>query len=262
VVDDAQVYEQLLHFMQDSIPGAREKLQLYQGKDLIFDHYGIEMEIANALSRKVWLPSGGYLVIDQTEALTSFDVNTGKFVGSLNAQDTILKTNMEAVDEIVHQLRIRNLGGIIIIDLIDMESFADQQRVNELLLEALKADKSRTNVLAINELGLVQMTRKRTRESLERVLSSECTHCNGWGRVLSRESTVYDMVRDIERYYLRTGFKDIRIRIRDDIQDMLLNEEKALYHSLLEKYDIELQLLPAALHSSLLKEAPYEVLNI
>jgi ribonuclease G len=106
------------------------------------------------------------------------------------------------------------------------------------------------------------MTRKRTRESLERVLSSECTHCNGWGRVLSRESTVYDMVRDIERYYLRTGFKDIRIRIRDDIQDMLLNEEKALYHSLLEKYDIELQLLPAALHSSHLKEAPYEVLNI
>jgi len=261
IVDDQQVYEQLQHFMQDSIPGADQKLGLYAGKDLIFDHYGLEIEIANALSRKVWLPSGGYLVIDQTEALTSFDVNTGKFVGSLNAQDTILKTNVEAIDEIVHQLRIRNLGGIIVIDFIDMESFADQQKVNERLLEALKADKSRTNVLAINELGLVQMTRKRTRESLERVLTSECAHCNGWGRTLSCESLVYDMMRDIERFYLRTGMKDIRIRIRDDVQEMLLNEEKTLYNSLVEKYGLELSFLATSMKSTMLHEPPYEVLG-
>ena len=261
VVDDPQVYEQLQHFMQDSVPGAREKLKLYNDKDLIFDYYGLEIEIANSLARKVWLHSGGYLVIDQTEALTSFDVNTGKFVGSLNAQDTILKTNLEAINEIVHQLRIRNLGGIIVIDFIDMESFADQQKVNENLLEALKADKSRTNVLAINELGLVQMTRKRTRESLERVVSSECPHCDGWGRTLSRESSVYEMVREIERYHLRTGAREIRIRLRDDIQELLLNEEKPLYNSLVEKYGLELQFTASSLESAMLKEPPYELIG-
>ncbi len=261
VVDDSQVYDQLQHFLQDSIPSACDKLKLYQGRDLIFDHFGLEMEIATALSRKVWLPSGGYLVIDQTEALTSFDVNTGKFVGSSNAQDTILKTNLEAIDEIVHQLRIRNLGGIIVLDFIDMETYADQQKVNEALLESLKADKSRTNVLAINELGLVQMTRKRTRESLERVMTGDCPHCDGWGRTQSRESLVYEMVRDVERFHLRTGQKEIRVRIRDDVQDMLLNEERPLYHDLQEKYAIELVFEPTTLNSSMIKEAAYEVLG-
>jgi len=261
VVDDSQVYDQLQHFLLDSIPSAHDKLKLYQGKDLIFDHYGLEMEIATALSRKVWLPSGGYLVIDQTEALTSFDVNTGKFVGSSNAQDTILKTNLEATEEVVHQLRIRNLGGIIVIDFIDMESFADQQKVNEALLEALKADKSRTNVLAINELGLVQMTRKRTRESLERVLTTDCSHCDGWGRTQSRESLVYEMVREVERFYLRTGQKEIRVKIRDDVQDMLLNEESPLFNVLQEKYAIKLIFESTLLSSAMLKEAPYEVLG-
>lgn len=261
VVDDAQVYAQLQHFLEDSIPTACEKLKLYQGRDLIFDHFGLEMEIATALSRKVWLPSGGYLVIDQTEALTSFDVNTGKYVGSINAQDTILKTNLEAIEEIVHQLRIRNLGGIIVLDFIDMESFADQQKVNEALQEALKADKSRTNVLAINELGLVQMTRKRTRESLERVLTVDCPHCDGWGRTQSPESLVYELVRDVERFHLRTGQREIRVKIRDDVQDMLLNEERPLFNVLQEKYAIVLTFEPTQLSSLMLKEAPYEVLG-
>ena len=261
VVDDPQVYDQLLHFLQDSIPAAPDKLKLYQGKDLIFDHYGLEMEIARALARKVWLASGGYLVIDQTEALTSFDVNTGKYVGSSNAQDTILKTNLEAIDEVVHQLRIRNLGGIIVIDFIDMESFADQRRVNEGLLEALKFDKSRTNVLAINELGLVQMTRKRTRESLERVVTVDCGHCQGWGRVHSRESLAYELVRDIERFYLRTGQHVIRVRIRDDVLDMLMHEERPLFNVLQEKYALELIFEKTHLQSLMLKDDPYEVIG-
>lgn len=261
VVDDEQIYNQLKHFLQDSIPGADEKLVLFQGNDLIFDHYGIELELAKAMSRKVWLPSGGYLVIDQTEALTSFDVNTGKFVGSVNAQDTILRTNLEAVDEIVYQLRVRNLGGIIVLDFIDMESYADQQKVNERLQEALKSDKSRTNVLAINELGLVQMTRKRTRESMERVLTTDCPHCNGWGRTLSGESMVYEMVREIERHYLRRGQKDIRIRLRDDVYEYLMNEEKPLYNSLVEKHQLNLQFEPTSLKAGMLEEAAYEVLG-
>jgi ribonuclease G len=161
----------------------------------------------------------------------------------------------------VHQLRIRNLGGIIVIDFIDMESYADQQKVNEALQEALKADKSRTNVLAINELGLVQMTRKRTRESLERVLTVDCAHCDGWGRTQSRESLVYEMVRDVERFHIRTGQKSIRVRVRDDVQDMLLNEERPLFNVLQEKYDIELIMEPTTLRSSMLKESPYEVLG-
>ncbi|RYZ51885.1 MAG: Rne/Rng family ribonuclease [Proteobacteria bacterium] len=261
VVDDEQVFNQLKHFLEDSIPGANEKLVHFQGNDLIFDHYGIEMELAKAMSRKVWLPSGGYLVIDQTEALTSFDVNTGKFVGSVNARDTILRTNLEALEEIVYQLRVRNLGGIIVLDFIDMESVEDQQRVNDRLLEALKADKSRTNVLAINELGLVQMTRKRTRESMERVLTVDCAHCNGWGRVLSGESLVYEMVREIERVYLKRKQKDIKIRLRDDIFEKLMNEEKPLYNSLVEKYQLNLQFEPASLKSEMLEESAYEVLG-
>ncbi|MBC7658608.1 MAG: Rne/Rng family ribonuclease [Chitinophagaceae bacterium] len=261
VVDDEQVYNQLKHFLQDSIPGANEKLVLFQGDDLIFDHFGIEMELAKAMSRKVWLPSGGYLVIDQTEALTSFDVNTGKFVGSVNAQDTILRTNLEALDEIVYQLRVRNLGGIIVLDFIDMERVEDQQKVNERLVETLKADKSRTNVLAINELGLVQMTRKRTRESMERVLTVDCAHCNGWGRTLSPESLVYELVREIERVYLRKKQKDIRIRLRDDVYEKLLNEEKPLFNSLVEKYQLQLQFELGSLKSQMLEEPPYEVLG-
>ncbi len=261
VVDDEQVYNQLKHFLEDSIPGANEKLVLFKGDDLIFDHYGIEMELAKAMSRKVWLPSGGYLVIDQTEALTSFDVNTGKFVGSMNARDTILRTNLEAVDEIVYQLRVRNLGGIIVLDFIDMEAYQDQTKVNERLLESLKSDKSRTNVLAINELGLVQMTRKRTRESMERVMTVDCKHCNGWGRTLSLESTVYEMVREIERVYLRRGLKDIRIRLRDDVYEAILNEEKPLYNYLIEKYAINLQFEPTSLKTAMLEEAAYEVLG-
>ncbi len=260
IVDDEQVYNQLKHFLH-SIPGADEKLVYFQGPDLIFDHYGLELELAKAMSRKVWLPSGGYLVIDQTEALTSFDVNTGKFVGSVNARDTILRTNLEAVEEIVYQLRVRNLGGIIVLDFIDMENLEDQARVNDRLTEALKADKSRTNVLAINELGLVQMTRKRTRESMERVLTNDCRHCNGWGRTLSAESLVMEMMREIERIYLKRKQKDIRIRLRDDVYEKLMNEERPLYNSLVEKYQLNLTFEPASLKVEMLDEAPYEVLG-
>ncbi|MFW7382016.1 MAG: Rne/Rng family ribonuclease [Oligoflexus sp.] len=259
VVDHAQAYSQLKHFLVGTIPGSDEKLQLYTEPEPIFDYYGIEIDIAKALSRKVWLPSGGYLVIDQTEALTSFDVNTGKFVGSVNAQETILRTNLEAADEIVHQLRLRNLGGIIIIDFIDMENVSHQEMVNQRLDEVLKADKSRTNVLAINELGLVQMTRKRTRESLERVLTVECPHCDGWGRVMSPETTVYEMVRDIERFALRTGLKQIRVRVRQDVLDRFLNEENQLYQELIEGYQLELAFDVIALTEDQLSEASYEV---
>jgi ribonuclease G len=259
IVDNEQVFRQLQHFLVGTIPGSDEKLKLHSAPTLIFDQYGIELDIAKALSKKVWLPSGGYLVIDQTEALTSFDVNTGKFVGSQNANETILRTNLEAADEVVKQLRLRNLGGIIIIDFIDMENLAHRERVNQKLEDALKSDKSRTHVLAINEFGLVQMTRKRTRESLERVLTSDCPHCSGWGRVLSQETLVYDLMRDIERYATITGKKHIHVKAREDLIDRIKNEEKQLYLELLDFYQLEVDFTSTSISIEQIKETPYEV---
>ena len=261
VVDDDQAYSQLKHFLCDSIPGAVEKLTLYEGRNPIFDEYGIEMDLAKALARKVWLPSGGYLVIDQTEALTSFDVNTGKYVGTKDVQDTIFATNLEAAVEIAHQLRIRNLGGIIVIDFIDMEKLEHRDLVCQRLGEMLKVDKARTNVLSINELGLVQMTRKRTAESLERVLTEECQYCSGRGRVLTFETQSYDLIRDIERYVLRTGGKHVRVKIRDDLKDWITENEALLLEAIVEKHGLSIDFESSGLKVDALWEAPYEVIS-
>ena len=259
VIDEAQAFSHLNHFLQGVIPGADGKLRLYEGMTPVFDYYSLEIDIAKALSRKVWLPSGGYLVADQTEALTAFDVNTGKYVGSHNARETILKTNLESATEIVHQLRVRNLGGIIIIDFIDMEFEEDRELVNTKLNDALKDDKSRTNVIAINELGLVQMTRKRTRESLERALTVDCHYCNGSGRSPSTESAVLDLARDIERYALRTKRKAIKVVTRKDIVDRFLNEEKQLYQTLLDRFDLDIKFEVEKVSVDRLVEALYDI---
>ncbi|MBF0443477.1 MAG: Rne/Rng family ribonuclease, partial [Oligoflexales bacterium] len=241
VVDDPAAYSQLKHFLTDTIPGSDGKLSLYKKPNPVFDEYGIEMDIAKALARKVWLPSGGYLVIDQTEALTSFDVNTGKNVGSSNVQSTILETNLEAAQEIVSQLRIRNLGGIIVIDFIDMENLEDRAKVNARMEEALKNDKARTNMLPMNDLCIIELTRKRTSESLERILTEICPYCDGRGRVHSMETIIYDLARDIERHVLRTGQKDIRLKVREDIKEWLINEENMLLEAIKEKHDITIR---------------------
>lgn len=263
IVDDAQAYSQLKHFLTDTIPGSSEKLSLYTKPNPIFDEYGIEMDIAKALARRVWLPSGGYLVVDQTEALTSFDVNTGKYVGGSgsNVQDTIVKTNLEAAFEIAAQLRIRNIGGIIVIDFIDMEREEDRVTVVQRLEEILKKDKARINMLPINELGVVEMTRKRTTESLERVMTEVCPFCDGRGRVHSIETQIYDLVRDIERHVLRTGNKKVKIRIREDIKEWFLNEESLLLESLKASLDLDITFEDTKLKMDALIEAPYEVLG-
>lgn len=260
IVDDPQAYKQLSHFLTDILPGnAAGRLNMYTEPTPIFDEYGIEMDIAVALAKKVWLPSGGYLVIDQTEALTSFDVNTGKFVGSVNARETILKTNLEAVDEIVHQLRVRNIGGIIVIDFIDMEHGEDRERVNLRLEEGLRADKARTNVLSINELGLVQMTRKRTSDSLERVMTELCSYCDGRGRIHSIQTETYNLVRDIERHVLRTHQKDLHVRVREDILNWFLNEERQLYQRLIDKHGLIVHFEKNGITPQALQEPSYEI---
>jgi ribonuclease G len=190
------------------------------------DHFRVEEKIAKALQRKVWLYSGGYITIERTEALTAVDVNTGRFVGRRNQEETVLKTNLEAAQEVVHQLRLRNIGGIIIIDFIDMEKETNRKRVYETLKEAIKKDKARTKILKISELGLVEMTRQRTRESLENVLLGACPYCEGRGRVKSPVTIAYEILRAIRRQKasLEDG-KRIVVRLHPDIANFLYDEE-------------------------------------
>ncbi len=219
------------------------------------------MDISKALSSRIDLPSGGYLIIDQTEALTSFDINTGKFVGQASAHDTILKTNLEAVRKIVSQLRIRNIGGIIVIDFIDMERLDDREKVYNELQEELKRDKARTNVLRISELGLVQMTRKRTSDSLERQLLEPCPYCSGRGRVRSIATEAFDFLREITRHTLQTGQKNIKVKVRDDLREWILREESELFEAQMQAFGLQIEFLPAILTAHALHEAAYEVMS-
>lgn len=217
-VDDAATYGRILGFVQSYMPRLRSRVAMHEGSEPIFDRFNIEPQIEQALERKVWLKSGGYLVFDQAEALTAIDVNTGRFVGKRNQDDTILKTNLEAADEVVKQLRLRNIGGIIIVDFIDMSREADRKRVSEVLASALKRDKARTSALKISELGLVQMTRKRTRESLEALLTDTCQRCHGRRVVKSVPTLAAEVLRGIHREATRHAPGDMMIvKLNPDI---------------------------------------------
>jgi ribonuclease G len=197
--DDPLTYSKIVQFVQTYTPRLRSRVSLHESTEPIFDHFQIEEQINRALQRKVWLKSGGYLVIDQAEALSAIDVNTGRFVGKRNQDETVLRTNLEAAEEVVKQLRLRNIGGIIIVDFIDMTRDVDRKKVSEVLTQALKRDKARSSVLKISELGLVEMTRKRTRESLEEMLTEPCPHCEGRRVVKSLPTLAAEVVRGIQR---------------------------------------------------------------
>jgi ribonuclease G len=261
IVDDKEVYKDLKAFLKANIPSASSKVLLYNKPNPLFDEHEIEFDIARALSSKVWLPSGGYLIIEQTEALTSLDVNTGKFVGKLSVQETILKTNLEAVPVIAAQLRLRNIGGIIVIDFIDMDSQADRDKVYTALEKALKNDKAKFNVLKINELGVVQMTRKRTSESLGRRLTEHCGHCDGRGHVRSVQTQVLDMIRDIDRICVKTKAKRLQIHIRKDLKDWLTNSEKTVFDEICKKNKVKVEFLRTNLRPEDLREPAYEILT-
>ncbi|MGL4755131.1 MAG: ribonuclease G [Aeromonadaceae bacterium] len=198
-VDSRLTFEQLKSFTEEFVPEMVDKLDYYSGDSPIFDLHDVENEIQRALERKVELKSGGYLIIDQTEAMTTIDINTGAFVGHRNLEETIFNTNIEATAAIARQLRLRNLGGIIIIDFIDMQSEDHRRRVLQSLEQALARDRAKTSVNGFSHLGLVEMTRKRTRESLEHILCSECPECKGRGRVKTVESVCYEILREILR---------------------------------------------------------------
>lgn len=226
VIDSKEEYERLMGFVKEFMPNLAGRVELYDGKDDIFDAHGIEIELARALDKKVWLRSGGYIIIDQMEALTAIDVNTGKYVGKRSSEDTILKTNLEAVKEVVYQLRLRNIGGIIVIDFIDMAKTANREKVYNELKEALKADKARTNILKVSELGIVEMTRKRVRESLAQLVCESCPYCEGNGIVKAKETIVMDIYNDLLRELQKREKKAV-LFVSPEIAEKL-SEEKAI----------------------------------
>lgn len=225
VIDSQPEYEQILQFIDTFMPKLKHLVHFYEGKEPLFDGYGIEVEVGRALGKKVWLKSGGYIVIEATEALTSIDVNTGRYVGKRNLEETILKTNLEAVKEIAYQLRLRNIGGLVVIDFIDMEKKSDREKVFNALKEALKRDKNKTNVLKMSELGLIEMTRKRTRENLTRLFREPCFYCEGEGWLKSKNSLCYQIFRQIEREAWEIPADNLTLQVHPEIAGLLLDEE-------------------------------------
>ncbi len=235
VIDDPDEYEHVLRFIGQFMPRLKGRVKLFKGPSQLFEHYGIEAEISRALGKKVWLKSGGYLLIDQSEALTAIDVNTGRYVGSKSLEETILKTNLEAVKEVAYQLRIRNVGGIIIIDLIDMESGENREKVYQALQESLGEDRARTNILKISDLGLVEMTRKRTHEDLVRYLTETCVNCEGRGYHKSRRTICFEIFREIEKEALGNT-KNIVVFANPDVTFKMMEDERKHVHKLEDRF--------------------------
>ncbi len=244
VLDSRDHYYRVLEFMETFMPSLKPHVELYEGDEPIFDYFGIEMELNKALGRKVWLKSGGYINIDFTEALIAIDVNTGRFVGKRNLQETILKTNLEASREIAYQLRLRNIGGIIIVDFIDMDRPTDRDKVFNALQEALRKDKQKTNILKISELGLVQMTRKRTRESLTRTLCEQCPYCEGKGFLKSQTTVCYEILRAIGRELADEYSECLQVTANPEVLKLLFEQENDQLEEIQRKHNTKILLNP------------------
>ena len=246
IIDSRSGYDAILKFLDGIMPSLKESVELFEGLEPIFDVYNIEVDVARALKRKVWLKSGGYIVIDHTEALVAVDVNTGRYVGKQNhnLEETILKINLEAVKEIAYQIRLRDIGGIIIIDFIDMEKRSNQEKVHKALVEALKKDRSKTNVLPMSDMGLIEMTRKRVKKPLSRMLCESCFYCEGEGYLLSKQSICYNIFRDVLRYAQDMTRGKTSIRVHPEIAELLHGEENHIIQSLEEKIGRQIIIYP------------------
>jgi ribonuclease G len=227
IVDDAFVFERVGDFLKDYLPEEGCEVVYFDEKDPIFEVFGIEVEIAKLLQKKIWLKSGGYIVLDYTEALTVIDVNTGRYLGRKDLEDTILRTNLEAVKEIAYQIRLRNIGGIIIVDFIDMERKESRETVFQALMDALKKDRIKTFAYPISELGLVQITRKRTRHNIVNLLTEVCPTCEGSGYIKSRYTVCYEVLRELRSYCKKEGGKRINVYLSPEVASLLYEEEKS-----------------------------------
>ncbi len=224
-IDSRETFQRALRFTEEFIPEVVTRLEYYPGERPIFDLYQVEDEIQRALQRKVCLKSGGYLIFDQTEAMTTIDINTGGYVGHRNLEETIFKTNLEAAQAIARQLRLRNLGGIIIIDFIDMLQEDHKRQVLRALERAMERDHAKSYISEVSELGLVQMTRKRTRESLEHVLCEPCSACSGRGTMKSAHTICYEIFREILREARQFDAKQFLVLAGQEVVDLMLDEE-------------------------------------
>jgi ribonuclease G len=259
LVDTPRDYQRILDFVDTVMPRLKSRVELYEDAEPIFDRFGIEAQITKALDRKVWLKSGGYIVIDHTEALTVIDVNTGRYVGKKNQEETVLKTNLEAVKTIVEQLRLRNIGGLIVIDFIDMEDHESQRQVFDTFADVLKKDKARSKLLPISELGLIEMTRKRTRESLMQLLCAPCLTCDGKGHVKTTATIAYEVLRRIQR----------EGAVNSTLIQITVNVHPAVAQFLQQQEDRTLQAMEAKLNKKIivkatpsLTESQYEISGV
>jgi ribonuclease G len=232
-VDGEETYERIVEFLDQVQPSLVGKVKLFRQRTTLFQQFGIEEQIEAALKSKVWLKSGGYIVINQTEALVAIDVNTGRFVGQSNLEDTVLQTNLEAVQEIVRQIRLRDLGGIIVIDLIDMVEPEHREQVFAALEAELKKDRAKTKMLNISEFGLVEITRKRSRTNLERLLTQPCPYCGGHGRIQSIATICLNLRQELLDLRGRTvGQAELLLRVHPEIARALQQEERAILDEL------------------------------
>jgi len=227
VVDDEFVYQKVADFLKEYLPEEGCEVTHFDEKDPIFEAYGIEIEIAKLLHKKIWLKSGGYIVLDYTEALTVIDVNTGRYLGKKDLEDTILRTNLEAVKEIAYQVRLRNIGGIIVIDFIDMERKESRDLVFQTLVETLKKDRIKTFAYPISEIGVVQLTRKRTRHNIVNLMSETCPNCDGSGYIKSRYTVCYEVLRELKSACRKDEGKVFNIHLSPDVAGLLYEEEKS-----------------------------------
>jgi ribonuclease G len=248
-IDSRETYVKLQEFAALYVQGAVAKLEHYQGERPLFDVYNIENEIKKALSRKVELKSGGYLIFDQTEALTTVDVNTGSFVSGRSLADTIFRTNLEASQSIARQLRLRNLGGIIIIDFIDMTEDAHRTAVLEELQKAVAKDRARTSIHGFSTLGLVEMTRKRTRESLAHILCEPCPVCQGRGELKTAQTVCYEILRELLRHARQFSAREFRVLASQKVIDLLIDEESQSLANLSDFIGKPVSLQPEAQYS-------------
>ncbi|MCU7798729.1 MAG: ribonuclease G [gamma proteobacterium symbiont of Lucinoma myriamae] len=241
-VDSRETFNKVIKFANKFIPELAPRIEYYPGERPIFDLYGVEDEIQRALQSKVKLKSGGYLIIDQTEAMTTVDINTGGYVGNRNLEETIFKTNLEATQSIVRQLRLRNLGGIIIIDFIDMTDPEHRRQVLRAFEKALERDHAKTCITEVSNLGLIEMTRKRTRESLEHILCEACPVCNGKGTVKTVETMAFEIFREIIREARQFDTEKLLVLTSQKVGDYLIDEESSSIAELEEFMQLSIQL--------------------
>jgi ribonuclease G len=248
LVDSEEDYHRMQAFTESFLPELSPMLELYKRRRPIFDLHGTEDEIKKALGRSISLKSGGYVIIDQTEAMTTIDVNTGAYVGHRNLEETIYRTNLEAAVTIARQLRLRNLGGIIIIDFIDMEEPDHRERVMQVLEQSLARDHARHQVTPVSPLGLVEMTRKRTRESLEHTLCEDCENCDGRGYMMAAETVCFEIFREIIRQHRQFQFDGVLVLAHQDVIELLLDEEANGLAEIEEQIGKSIRLQPESLY--------------